>query len=120
MPDDLDSALFMVHYEHESSDKKIKELWDMKKRWNDDLPENPPPRKKKTWDGHGYTENYRIPFDRTETKNESLTNSLLKYVESKNASKENLEEVFCRDIDAFNEVFQVDTIGKPAECPEVN
>ena len=49
-----------------------------------------------------------IPDDRTETKEESLSGSLLKFVDAKNASKANLEEAFCRDIDAFNEAFQVD------------
>ena len=48
-----------------------------------------------------------IPDDRTETKEESLSGSLLKFVDAKNASKANLEEAFCRDIDAFNEAFQV-------------
>ena len=47
-----------------------------------------------------------IPDDRTQTKNESLSDSLLKYIDAKGASKENLEEAFCRDIDAFSEVFQ--------------
>ena len=51
-----------------------------------------------------------IPDDRTETKEESLSGSLLNFVDAKNASKANLEEAFCRDIDAFNEAFQVDTV----------
>jgi len=64
--------------------------------------------------------NITIPDDRTETRNESLSDSLLKYVDAKNASKENLEEAFCRDIDAFNEAFQIDNNdGKPHNCDEV-
>ena len=51
-----------------------------------------------------------IPDDRTETKEESLSGSLLKFVDARNASKANLEEAFCRDIDAVNEAFQVDNI----------
>lgn len=60
-----------------------------------------------------------IPDDRTETKEESLSGSLLKFVDAKNASKANLEEAFCRDIDAFNEAFQVEDAGRPANCPQV-
>ena len=51
-----------------------------------------------------------IPDDRTETTEESLSGSLLKYIDPNKASKANLEEAFCRDIDAFNEVFQVRSI----------
>ena len=39
---------------------------------------------------------------------ESLSESLWKYIDAQGASKANLEEGFCRDIDAFSEVFQVD------------
>ena len=53
-------------------------------------------------------EDVSIPDDRTQTKNESLSESLWKYIDAQGASKANLEEVFCRDIDAFSEVFQVD------------
>ena len=48
-----------------------------------------------------------IPDDRTQTKEESLSGSLLKYVDMENASKADLKEAFCRDIDSFNEAFQV-------------
>ena len=48
-----------------------------------------------------------VPNDRTQTKEESLSGSLLKYMDTKNASKADLEEAFCRDIDSFNEAFQV-------------
>jgi len=63
--------------------------------------------------------NETIPDDRTETKEESLSGSLLKLVDSKNASKAHLEEAFCRDIDAFNQAFQVDDAGRPAACTEL-
>ena len=48
-----------------------------------------------------------FPNDRTETKDESLSGSILKYMDAEHASKEELEEAFCRDTDAFNEAFQV-------------
>ena len=48
-----------------------------------------------------------IPDDRTETKEESVSGSLLKYMDTRNASKADLTEAFCRDIESFNEVFQV-------------
>jgi len=62
--------------------------------------------------------NNTIPIDRTETKEESLSGSLLKYVNSTDATKASLEEAFCRDIDAFNEAFQVED-GRPSKCKEV-
>jgi len=65
------------------------------------------------------TPNITIPDDRTETKEESLSGSLWELFDAKNASKANLEEAFCRDIDAFNEAFQVEDAGRPADCPEV-
>merc|ERR1711936_67145 len=43
-----------------------------------------------------------IPNDRTETQEESLKGSLLKYIDPNRASKSDLVEAFCRDIDAFN------------------
>ena len=49
----------------------------------------------------------KIPHNRTETKEESLTRSLLKYMNTTNASKADLTEAFCRDIESFNEAFQV-------------
>ena len=49
----------------------------------------------------------RIPDDRTETKEESLSGSLLKYMDTTTASKPDLTEAFCRDIESFNEAFQV-------------
>ena len=49
----------------------------------------------------------KIPDDRTETKEESLSGSLLKYMDTTKATKADLEEAFCRDIESFNEAFQV-------------
>jgi len=51
--------------------------------------------------------NMTVPDNRTETEDESLSGSLLKYIDVKNASKKDLEETFCRDIDAFSEAFPV-------------
>ena len=48
-----------------------------------------------------------IADNRTETIEESLENSLFKYVYTENASEVGLTDAFCRDIDAFNEAFQV-------------
>jgi len=47
-----------------------------------------------------------IPFGRIETKNESLSNSLLTQIAKNNASDSDLKEAFCRDIDAFSFEFQ--------------
>ena len=49
-----------------------------------------------------------IPFGRIETKNESLSNSLLTQINGNgNVSDSELKEAFCRDIDAFSFEFQV-------------
>ena len=48
-----------------------------------------------------------IPFGRIETKNESLSNSLLTQIAKSNASDADLKEAFCRDVDAFSFEFQV-------------
>ena len=66
--------------------------------------------KSKTKDKAVNALNATIPDDRTETKEESLSGSLLKFVDAKNASKASLEEAFCRDIDAFSEAFQVGNV----------
>merc|ERR1711936_463841 len=42
------------------------------------------------------------PLDRTETKNESLSNSLLTKLDTSKASDDELKEAFCRDIDSFS------------------
>ena len=51
--------------------------------------------------------NMTIPDNRTETTDESLSGSLLKYIDARNASRKDLEEAFCRDIDAFSEAFPI-------------
>ena len=40
-------------------------------------------------------------------KEESLSGSLLKFMDITNASKADLTEAFCRDIESSNEAFQV-------------
>ena len=51
-------------------------------------------------------ENNKTDMDRTETPDESLRKSLLKYL-SIEATKMQLEEAFCRDIDSFNSIYIV-------------
>ena len=48
-----------------------------------------------------------IADNRTETIEESLVNSLFNYIDTENASEVGLTDAFCRDIDAYNEAFQV-------------
>merc|ERR1719474_111905 len=60
-----------------------------------------------------------IVDNRTETIEESLENSLFKYVDTENASEVELTDAFCRDVDAFNEAFQSSTEGKPDTCPAI-
>ena len=45
---------------------------------------------------------------RTQTKEESLSNSLLKQIDPKNVTADEIKEAFCRDIDAFSFEFKVD------------
>ena len=47
------------------------------------------------------------PNSRTQTKEESLANSLLTWIDPKNATADEIREAFCRDIDAFSFEFQV-------------
>ena len=47
-----------------------------------------------------------LDLDRTETPDESLRKSLLKYLGIE-ATKMQLEEAFCRDIDSFNSIYIV-------------
>lgn len=46
------------------------------------------------------------PLGRTETMQESLSNSLLSQMDAKKASQAELREAFCRDIDAYSFEFQ--------------
>jgi len=43
-----------------------------------------------------------VPLGRTESANESLSNSLLTRVDTKTATDDELKEAFCRDIDSFS------------------
>merc|ERR1712032_1791389 len=45
-------------------------------------------------------------LERTQTKEESLANSLLKWIDPKNATADEIREAFCRDVDAFSFEFQ--------------
>jgi len=47
-----------------------------------------------------------VPLGRTETMQESLSNSLLSQMDAKQASEAELREAFCRDIDAYSLEFQ--------------
>eukprot|EP00092_Neocalanus_flemingeri_P106556 GFUD01136724.1.p1 GENE.GFUD01136724.1~~GFUD01136724.1.p1 ORF type:complete len:712 (-),score=170.30 GFUD01136724.1:71-2206(-) len=46
------------------------------------------------------------PLGRTETMQESLSNSLLSQMDAKQASEADLREAFCRDVDSFSLEFQ--------------
>ena len=48
-----------------------------------------------------------VPLGRTESANESLSNSLLTRMDSKTATDDELREAFCRDIDSFSFEMQV-------------
>ena len=48
-----------------------------------------------------------VPLGRTESANESLSNSLLTRMDCKNATDAELTEAFCRDIDSFSFELQV-------------
>jgi len=61
-----------------------------------------------------------IITERTETIEESLDRSLLKFLKLEEANEKDLEEAFCRDIDSFNAAFITDDGSRPANCPEVN
>jgi len=45
-------------------------------------------------------------LERTQTKEESLANSLLKQIDPKTSTADQIKEAFCRDIDAFSFEFQ--------------
>ena len=67
-----------------------------------------------------------FPSDRAETQEEALKHSLLavvsphSYVTSSLVyfTRATLDELFCRDVEAFSEVFDVtEAIGRPPSCP---
>ena len=54
-----------------------------------------------------YNKGNRTDGNRTETIEEALGSSMLKYLDVRQASERELKEAFCRDIDAFNTAFNV-------------
>eukprot|EP00092_Neocalanus_flemingeri_P065792 GFUD01080070.1.p1 GENE.GFUD01080070.1~~GFUD01080070.1.p1 ORF type:complete len:626 (+),score=105.07 GFUD01080070.1:130-1878(+) len=58
--------------------------------------------------------------DRTESKNESLASSLLIHIKDTQPQEQDLVEAFCRDVDAFNQAFEVESVWRPSEyCASV-
>jgi len=59
--------------------------------------------------------------NRTQTPEESLEESLLSQdiVGYKSITEKDLDELFCREIDAFSEAFQAEEVGRPEHCREV-
>jgi len=67
---------------------------------------------------------HEIPTNRTETIEEALENSLLSFLplNSTELTEEVLEEAFCRDVESYSSVFQVeldDLHHRPSHCPAV-
>ena len=62
------------------------------------------------WYCEGHKLKYEAPEKRTETKNESLANSLLIHIKDSYPKEKDLVEAFCRDVDSFNLAFQVSHI----------
>ena len=58
------------------------------------------------------------PPARTETKQESLENSLLTYM-GQSANEADLREAFCRDIDAYSFEFDKNQVSVPPVAPPV-
>ena len=57
---------------------------------------------------------------RTQTKEESLENSLLTSIDPTNATADDIKEAFCRDIDAFSFEFQEKKDERPSLlCQEI-
>ena len=52
----------------------------------------------------------RTDGNQTETIEEALSNSMLKYLDVTQANEIDMKEAFCRDIDAFNTAFSVRNI----------
>ena len=57
-----------------------------------------------------YNKGNRTDGNQTETIEEALGNSMLKYLDVTQANEIDLKEAFCRDIDAFNTAFSVGII----------
>jgi len=65
--------------------------------------------------------NNNADLNRTETIKESLKKSMLKHLNLKKvASREELEEAFCRDIDSFNSAYITDDGSRPENCTEIS
>jgi len=67
---------------------------------------------------------HEIATNRTETIEEALENSLLSFLplNSTDLTEEVLEEAFCRDVESYSEVFQVDVDDlhhRPSHCPVI-
>ena len=61
-----------------------------------------------------------IPLDRTETPEEALKYSLLSFLPT-NISRPNLVEGFCRDLEAFSDIFRTEELHpRPRGCPPVD
>ena len=61
-----------------------------------------------------------IPLERTETPEEALNYSLLSFLPT-NISRPNLVEGFCRDLEAFSDVFRMEELHpRPRGCPPVD
>lgn len=58
-------------------------------------------------------------LDRTETMKESLSNSLLRQMDPKQASDRDLTEAFCRDVDGFSFDFQAPTAAQTSVNPRI-
>merc|ERR1712080_416355 len=72
----------------------------------------------------GRAPRHEIPTNRTETIEEALENSLLSFLplNSTELTEEVLEEAFCRDVESYSSVFQVeldDLHHRPSHCPAV-
>lgn len=61
----------------------------------------------------------KTDVNRTETPQESISTSMLQYLDKSNTTEQQLEEAFCRDIDAFNSLFVLDDGNRPPDCAEV-
>jgi len=67
---------------------------------------------------------HEIATNRTETIEEALENSLLSFLplNSTELTEDVLEEAFCRDVESYSEVFQVDVDDlhhRPSHCPVI-
>merc|ERR1712059_243076 len=60
-----------------------------------------------------------IPTNRSETANEALADSILTFLPS-NITEPILKQAFCRDVESFSDVFEVDDLHhRPTGCPTI-